>query len=110
MKYDANKDYKPYNDMFEPCSIPRKDYLRLPENIKIEFIDSEDKINSLRSLIGQKYIGVDAEWRPQVHRWHKTEGLALFQIGSEKEVYLIDIIGLKNLPLLDEVLSAIFSH
>lgn len=44
MKYDPNRDYKPYKDMFEPCSQPTNEYLRLPVDIKIEFIDTEDKI------------------------------------------------------------------
>ena len=40
LKYDENKDFKTYDDMFEPCSIPRKEYLRLPVDVKFEFIDS----------------------------------------------------------------------
>ena len=38
MKYDQSKDYEPTKDMFEPISVPSKDYLRFPLNIKIEFI------------------------------------------------------------------------
>jgi hypothetical protein len=52
--------------------------MRLPVDVKIDFIGTEDKVSALKSLIGQKYIGVDAEWRPQIHKWHKTKGVALF--------------------------------
>lgn len=69
MKYDKTKDFKPVKDLFEPISAPANDHLRLPTNIKFEFIDTEAKIAELGDLKGQKFIGVDAEWRPQVHRW-----------------------------------------
>lgn len=45
-----------------------------------------------------------------MHRWHKTEGIALFQIGSDKDVYLLDIVNLKNSPKLDATLCDIFTH
>jgi len=64
--------------MFEPISLPPKEYLRLPVDANIEFIDTDNKVKILESLIGQTYIGVDAEWRTQAHRWHKTEGISLF--------------------------------
>jgi hypothetical protein len=64
--------------MFEPISLPSKDFIRFPLNIKIEFIDTEKKISELEDLKGQKYIGVDAEWRPQPHRWYESKGPAVF--------------------------------
>ena len=64
MKYDKSKDYTPPDDLFEPCSLPRKDYLRFPVDVQFDFINSEENIDKLNNLIGQKYIGVDAEWRP----------------------------------------------
>lgn len=78
MKYDKDQDYMPIEDLFEPCSMPRKDFLRFPVDVNFDFIDTEFKIDKLNNLIGCKYIGVDAEWRPQIHKWHKTEGIALF--------------------------------
>lgn len=69
MKYEKAKDFKPIKDLFEPISLPATDHLRLPTKIKFEFIDSEQKISELKDLEGQRFIGVDAEWRPQVHRW-----------------------------------------
>lgn len=64
MEYVKSKDFKPAKDMFEPISTPAGEYLRFPLNIKIEFIDTEAKIDMLKDLVGQKFIGVDAEWRP----------------------------------------------
>jgi hypothetical protein len=64
MKYDKAKDFKPTKDMFEPISTPAAEFLRFPLNIKIEFIDTESKIDMLKDLVGQRFIGVDAEWRP----------------------------------------------
>ena len=78
MSYDKSKDYQPSEDLFEPCSMPRKDFLRFPVETQFDFIDSEEKVDKLNALLGCKYIGVDAEWRPSMHKWHKTEGLALF--------------------------------
>lgn len=74
MKYDESKDFKAEDDLFEPISQPSKDYLRLPLDIKIEFIDSDKGLSHLDDLMNQKYIGVDAEWRPMLHKWHKTKG------------------------------------
>ena len=50
--------------MFEPVSISPLDHIRLPEYINVEMIKDEESIELLKVLIGQKYIGVDAEWRP----------------------------------------------
>ena len=78
MTYDETKDYHPVKDMFEPISLPSKDYMRFPLDVKIEFIDTEKKIQLLEDLKGQKYVGVDAEWRPAPHRWYEPKGPAIF--------------------------------
>ena len=38
LKYDPEKDFKPEKDLFEPKSIPPEKYMRLPVNLKVEFI------------------------------------------------------------------------
>ena len=70
LNYRAEQDYKPAEDLFEPISSPSESYLRLPENIKIEFIDTEERVKLLEELVNSRYIGVDSEWRVQVHKWH----------------------------------------
>jgi hypothetical protein len=52
LKYEQAKDYEPTKDMFEPISVPSKDFLRFPLNIKIEFIDNEKKLSELEDLKG----------------------------------------------------------
>ena len=44
MSYDETKDYQPIKDMFEPVSLPSKDYMRFPLDVRIEFIDTDKKI------------------------------------------------------------------
>lgn len=110
MKYEKGQDFKPVEDLFEPISMPSADYLRLPHNIKIEFIDSEAAISQLDDLKGQRFIGVDAEWRPQVHRWQKENGPAILQLGGKNEAFLIDIIKLSKNKALDQKLTQLFTQ
>ena len=56
-------------DEFSPVSQPLSEYIRLPEGYQVTFIDSEEKVSLMKVLIGQKYIGVDAEWRPERPSW-----------------------------------------
>ena len=53
------------NAKFEPMTDPESD-LRLPENIRVEFIDVDTPNfeQKLLSLIPEKLIGIDSEWRP----------------------------------------------
>jgi len=52
MQYDESKDFSPMKDMFEPISFPPKEYLRLPVDVNIEIIDTNNKIKILETLIG----------------------------------------------------------
>lgn len=105
MKYEKARDFKPTKDLFEPVSMPANDHLRLPTNIKFEFIDTEQKISELEDLKGQRFIGVDAEWRPQVHRWQTNKGVATLQIAGKNEAFIIDIIKLSKSNKLDKMLT-----
>jgi len=97
-------------DLFEPVSQPPKDYYRMPLDTKVEFIGDGKQIKKLECLIGQKYIGVDSEWRPQMHRWQETKGPAILQIAGKHDAFMIDMIGLAKNRQLDQVLSKIFSN
>jgi hypothetical protein len=77
VNYDAEKDYKPDKDLFEPKSSPPKDYLRLPVSLEVQFIGTPEDIPKLKTLKGQKFIGVDSEWRPQITRWTESNGPAI---------------------------------
>ena len=63
-KYNKDRDWKTSEDVFEPMSSPISDYLALPNDILYDYIEKEEQISKLQVLQGQKYIGVDAEWRP----------------------------------------------
>ncbi len=45
-------DFVPFKDYFEPISIPSEEYLSLPKNIEVKFIDNEESIDCLKKLIG----------------------------------------------------------
>jgi ribonuclease D len=59
------------------------------------------------SLIDEPLIGVDSEWKS-----HNSffKGPALLQLSSEKTVYLIDLLRLKNNKNLDITLARLFSN
>ena len=44
MKYDADKDFKTIEDLFEPVTLPIKDQLRIPADLEVEFIGKENDI------------------------------------------------------------------
>ena len=41
LKYDPSSDWQPIQDMFEPVSLPSHEYLRLPPEVNMLFIDNE---------------------------------------------------------------------
>ncbi len=47
-------------------------------------------------LVGSDYVAIDCEWRPFIHRQLETERIALLQIGNKRNVFLIDMIKLKQ--------------
>ena len=95
LKYDNEKDYKPEKDLFEPKSQPPAKYLRLPVDLKVEFIGKSEDISKMKVLIGQKFIGVDSEWRPQITRWTEMSGPSIIQLGGKKEAFVVDLLNLK---------------
>ncbi len=67
--------------------------LRLPSHVKVEWIGSIEDIEKLDALHSEPFIGIDSEWRPSLVKFHSTKP-ALFQIGGEKNVFLIDFFTL----------------
>ena len=110
LKYDASKDYKPPVDMFDPVSTPVQEYLRLPVDLAVDFISKEKDIQKLEVLVGKPFVGVDSEWRPQITRWHNTKGIAILQLGTSNEAFIVDLLALKTSKKLDEMLLRIFTH
>ena len=52
-------------------------------------------------------IGMDSEWRPTVKPFTEQR-LAIFQLSSETDAYVIDLVALANSQVLDQKLTAIF--
>ena len=46
--------------------------MRLPAEIRIKFVGTEEDVEELEELKGERYIGVDSEWRPALTMFHKT--------------------------------------
>ena len=90
--------------------MPLEEYSVLPKGYNVQFIDTEDKLSQMSVLIGQKYIGVDAEWRPERPSWGiMGNGPSILQIGGVSETFVVDILSLKHSRQADEMLTSIFS-
>lgn len=76
-------------------------------NINLHFIGSEADIPLLDRLQGVPMIGMDSEWRPNVKPF-ADQRLAIFQLSSETDAYIIDLIALMNNRVLDDKLTSIF--
>ena len=71
--YDESKDSSLYlYDEFEPLSKPAEEYIKLPENVKVEWIGEEDDVAKLKELLDEPLIGMDSEWRPELSQYHRT--------------------------------------
>jgi hypothetical protein len=65
IKYNPISDFEPQEDSFSPNSSPIENYIQLPlDKVQFFFIDSETDIPKLNGLVGEEFVGVDAEWRP----------------------------------------------
>jgi hypothetical protein len=66
--------------------------------VKINFISEEEECQLLDLLIGEPFIGIDAEWKSHNSYF---KGPAVLQLSSAKDVCLIDLMRLKNNSTLD---------
>lgn len=46
--------------------------LRLPAEVKVEWISTLDDIVKLNQLLSEPYIGIDCEWRPSFSKFDQT--------------------------------------
>lgn len=70
-------------------------------------VETEQQVELLKNLQGERFVGVDSEWRPALVKFNKSVP-ALLQISGKTQAFLVDLIALANNRRLDEVLSAIF--
>ena len=83
--------------------------MRLPEHVQVQWIGQDSDVSKLECLMKEKYIGIDAEWRPQLTPYDKTKP-SLFQISGEKNAFLIDLVSLEKSRKLDDQLTEIFMN
>lgn len=63
--YEESKDTSlQVKDSFTPMSQPIENYLQLPEEVKVNWIGTEEDVPKLAILLDDEFIGVDSEWRP----------------------------------------------
>ena len=93
---------------FQPLT-PGKSVMKLPADVKVTFVGSDEDVPELEKLKDSPLIGLDAEWRPAMTQFD-SQRVGLFQISDHKNAYLIDMIALAASKKLDETLSALFSQ
>ena len=74
----------------------------------MHFIGTEADIPLLDRLQGVPMIGMDSEWRPTLNPFTEQR-LAIFQLSSETDAYIIDLVALVNSQALDAKLTSIFT-
>lgn len=104
---DMNIDCVP--DVFSTLSKPTDEYFKLPEDIRVTFIGTDEEVKLCEPLLHSSCLGVDCEWRPNIVKEIKS-GVALLQIGDLKDIFLIDMIALRESEVLDELLCRVFSN
>ena len=82
--------------------------LKMADTVTVHFIGSEADVPLLDKLAGASMIGMDSEWRPNVKPFTEQR-LAIFQISSKTDAYVIDLITMANNPVLDVKLTEIFT-
>ena len=106
IKYNPELDDMPV-DQFGPVS--KEPSLRLPAHVEVKFIGNEREAQHLRKLIGKPIVGMDSEWRPTMTKFDSMRP-ALLQLSDENTAYLVDLVALAANPLLDNILTEIFTH
>ena len=75
----------------------------------VKFIGNAHECQQLRKLIGRPIVGMDSEWRPTMTKFDSMRP-ALLQLSDENTAYLVDLVALAASPLLDNILTEIFTH
>jgi hypothetical protein len=79
--------------------------LQVPrENVII--VDSSDFIPQIQFGM---VAGVDAEWRPTLHKYEQTT-LSIIQIATRDVVYIFDMLALAGDAKIDELLTEFFQN
>mmetsp|Transcript_26005 Transcript_26005/g.46051 ORF Transcript_26005/g.46051 Transcript_26005/m.46051 type:complete len:540 (+) Transcript_26005:2253-3872(+) len=91
-------------DFFGP-SDPSYLTLAIPEEA-VKMIDTEEKVSQLEW--SYPIYGLDCEWRPNLIKFESFP-VSIFTIACENEVYIVDMLALKDCALLDAKLQILLS-
>jgi len=81
----------------------------LPSSVYVHFIGNEYDCERLDRLIGKEFVGVDCEWRAFHGDGTNSIGaVAIIQISSDSDAFVIDLIALAESKVLDAVMCHIF--
>ena len=94
------------NDDFKPILEGAH---RLPNDVRVMFIEREDQVGELECLFGSQLIGVDSEGRPQLCSLTQNSPCIL-QISDTKNAFLIDLLKLSTSQHLNQTLTKIFQN
>lgn len=71
-------------------------------------MDNEDDISKLELLIGEDFVGIDAEWKPVMTKG-VVENPSILQLSSKNHAIIVDILALTYSERLNEMLTRLFS-
>ena len=71
--------------------------------MRAHWISKAEDLTQLSSLLNEKYIGVDSEWRPHITSIGEQTP-SILQLSGAKSAYLIDLKSLSANPDLDRIL------
>jgi hypothetical protein len=98
--YDPSIEDK-ISDTFGPLSD--LDCLKLPSGFEISFIADPSDLDKLDSLLKEKFIGIDTEWKPAPKGVQPR--LALLQLSGARQAFLIDMIKLGDSKQFDKKMT-----
>lgn len=102
------------HDSFGPVSTSSKsfEYFKMPNSCNFYVIDQEEDAGKVGLLVDSakddEPIGIDCEWRPSMNVFHKAQGPSIIQICDSKNIFIIDLLKMKNSVLLANILQKLF--
>jgi hypothetical protein len=80
--------------------------------VNVHWIGNQLDVYKLRQLIGQPLVGADCEWKCEmanVQYGSQSKGVAVMQLSSHKDAFIVDMISLARCKELDQVMTELFT-
>lgn len=86
--------------------------VKLPDDVQVHFVDTLEIFhNAINTLMQAEYVGFDSEWAPIQWVWKelpsgkliKYDTVALVQLATLQDVFLIDMHAFTSMEQLDEI-------